>query len=124
MAKGVKDATPEAQEAWKNTIKEERKHIKAIIRAGNGISQAAFNAKLATVTLTSEASTRNRSSCKTTGHYLDLPALAKKYEGKPEQLKHVRGRTDTGYCATRGVTLYKLPEYHSDDEDEMTMKDS
>ena len=58
-----------------------------------------------------------------TGH-LDSPDLAKKFEGKPEQLKNVRERTDTRYCETRGVTLYKLPEYQIDDEEEMTTKDS
>ena len=82
------------------------------------ISRAAFNAKLATVTLTSEASTRKRSLTKSLGHYLDSPDLAKKYEGKPEQLKNVRERTDKKYCSKRGVWFYKNPEYHSDDEDE------
>ena len=36
----------------------------------------------------------------------------------------MRERTDPRYCETRGVTLYKNPEYQIDDEDEMTTKDS
>ena len=28
------------------------------------------------------------------------------------------------YCLVRDATLYKLPEYHSDEEEEMTTKDS
>ena len=87
VARGMREATPEAQEAWKNTSKEERKLFKADILAESGISQAAFNAKLATVTLTSEASTRNRSLSKTKCQYFDSPDLAKKYGGKPEQLQ-------------------------------------
>ena len=85
--------------------KEERKHFKADILAESGIDQNAFNAKLATNTVCSEASGRHRSFGKATGVYLDPPELAKKFEGKPEQLKHARERTGAKDCETRGVTL-------------------
>ena len=92
--------------------------------ADSGIGQQESNAKLAVITVKSEASTRRRTSSKGSGQYLDSPDLAKKYEGKPEQLKNVRERTENKYCSTRGVMLYKNPECQSDDEDESARIDS
>ena len=92
--------------------------------ADSCIGHKEFNAKLAAITVKSEASTRRRTSSKRSGQYLDSPDLAKKYEGKPEQLKNVRERTEKTYCKTRGTTLYKNPEYVSDDEDESARVDS
>ena len=103
VAKGLQAATPESHAAWQKKSKEERQHFKAIVLADSRINQETFNVKLATATLTSEASTRNRSSNNTSGNYLDSPDLAKKYEGKPEQLQNVRERTDNNTCRTRGV---------------------
>ena len=74
--------------------------------------------------MTSEASTRNRSSSKTSGHQLDSPDIAKKYEGKPEQIPNVRERTDKNKCRIRGVNLYKKPECQSDDDDDTTCGNS
>ena len=81
LAKGVKAATPEEHKAWQNTSAEERRRFKASFLADSGIDQKTFNAKLAAITVCSEASTRNRPLGKTTGYYVDSPDLAKKFEG-------------------------------------------
>ncbi|MDA8584271.1 hypothetical protein N9L68_08540 [bacterium] len=117
-------STPEAHAAWQKKRKEERKHFKAIVLADSGISQEAFIAKLATVTLTSDASTRNSSSSKTSVNDLDSADIAKRYEGKPEQLQTVCERIDKNKCRIRGVSSYKHPEYQRDDEDDTTCVNS
>ena len=67
--------------------------------------------------LTSEASPRNRSSAKRSYAYLDSDELAKRYGGKPENLKHVRARVATKYGGMRRTLLYKIPMCQNDEDE-------
>ena len=47
------------------------------------------------------------------GKFLDKEDMAKKFEGKPDQLKSVFENTKRFYCGVRNVLLYEDPEYGS-----------
>lgn len=51
------------------------------------------------------------------GEWLDDADLAKKFEGKPEQLEAVKRNARTMFCQLRQVTLYEMLEYKSATED-------
>lgn len=58
---GIREASAEPVEAWQNKTTQGRNNFKAHILVGSGVDQSRYNSKLAQATLTSEASTRNRS---------------------------------------------------------------